>query len=118
MSRFAGQLNPIINSDVLMRTSEYWGKQIEDKCSWNYSLSLYFPSALDLDIKKCKQPSSSIFRKVLWALHTVNSVLNNDITSILTKQSKFSFVCLAVFAIEIWEQTKKSDTFENFCCGR
>lgn len=117
MSRIAGQLNPIINSDILMRTSEYWGKQIEDKCSWNYSLSLYFPSALDLDIKKCKQPSSSIFRKVLWAMHTVNSVLNNDITSILTKQSKFSFVCLGVFARDLGTD-KKSDTFENFCCGR
>lgn len=75
MSRIAGQLNPIINFDVLMRTSEQSIEENKLKTNAHETiLSLYFPSALGLDIKKCKQPSSSIFRKVLWAMHTVNSV--------------------------------------------
>lgn len=49
MSKITEQLNPITNFDVLMRMlkNSIQKKYTEDKCSWNYSLSLHIPSALD-----------------------------------------------------------------------
>lgn len=45
-------------------------------------------------------------------MHTINSLSNNDIISIFTKQSKFYFVW--GFYYREMGTDKESDTFENF----
>lgn len=56
MSRITGQLNLIINFNILMRSSEQSIEENELKTNAHETilLSLYFPSVPDLNNKNCK----------------------------------------------------------------
>lgn len=116
MARIAGQLNPIINFNVLMRTSEQSIEENKLKTNSHETILWVFIFSLPWIwiLRNANNPLHQYF-KVLWSMHTVNSVLNNDIISILTKPSNFYFVCLGGFCYREMGTDKKSDTFEDFC---